>query len=90
MDMPPADLGDTEAEEVDDPPDEIKIAEVSKTFEKFIVWGHDSLPDATSDPHIKGVQEWIAFAQKVGSTTLAQFSAHTKTRKPDAWSSHGI
>jgi ribonuclease H2 subunit C len=38
--------------------------DVSQVFDNFVLWGHESLPDS-SDPHLKGVEEWIKFAAKV-------------------------
>lgn len=52
---------DEDAEEVP----EVKIMEEQSEFEDIMVWGHEALPDDTTDPYMRGVQEWIAFADQV-------------------------
>jgi hypothetical protein len=54
--------GDEEAveEEV-----EVKIMEEQSEFEDIMVWGHEALPDNTADPYVRGMEEWIAFAEQV-------------------------
>lgn len=34
-------------------------------FDEFVVWGHESVADASSDAHVRGIEEWIGFAEKV-------------------------
>lgn len=34
-------------------------------FDEIMIWEHGQMPDASSDPYMKGMQEWIAFAQTV-------------------------
>ena len=34
-------------------------------FDEFVVWGHESIADASADPHVRGIEEWIGFAEKV-------------------------
>ena len=38
-----------------------KVAE----FDEIMIWEHGQMPDASSDPYMKGMEEWIAFAQTV-------------------------
>jgi ribonuclease H2 subunit C len=42
----------------------VKVLEKQATFQEFVVWGHEALPTA-DDPFIKGVEEWIQFAEAV-------------------------
>lgn len=35
-------------------------------FDEMIVWGHESIAEASSDPYVRGVDEWMALAQQVG------------------------
>ena len=52
-------------DEVHEPgPEPVKVLEGNSTFDHMIVWGHDTLP-AADDPFVKGVEEWIAFAEAV-------------------------
>ena len=72
--IPPSDSDIMEEEEdEEDLPAEIKIAEASRTFDSFVVWGHESLPDSTSDPHVKGIEEWISFAEKACFATHIEY-----------------
>ena len=49
----------------DDEPEEVMVLEEKATFREFVVWHHGVAPQDTSDPYIKGVDEWIAFAEQV-------------------------
>lgn len=42
----------------------LKILETQATFDEFVVWGHEIVP-AADDPFVKGVEEWIKFAEAV-------------------------
>lgn len=50
-----------EVTELEEP---VKILEVQGTFDDMIVWGHEILP-AADDPYVKGVEEWVRFAETV-------------------------
>lgn len=53
-------------EDVDAEPEElVKIFETQGTFDEMIVWGHEILP-AADDSFVKGVEEWVRFAETVG------------------------
>jgi ribonuclease H2 subunit C len=54
---------DEEEEEAAEP---VQILETVATFEEVTVWGHDQLP-AADDPFVKGIEEWIAFAEAIHS-----------------------
>ncbi|OJD19394.1 hypothetical protein AJ78_00664 [Emergomyces pasteurianus Ep9510] len=57
----------TEEEEDDDDDDlepSTTILDNQGTFSDFMVWDHEKLP-ATDDPFVKGVSEWIRFAEAV-------------------------
>jgi ribonuclease H2 subunit C len=47
--------------EIEEP---VKILETQGTFDDVIVWGHEILP-AADDPYVKGVEEWVRFAETV-------------------------
>jgi hypothetical protein len=42
----------------------VKILKEEARFDTITVWGHDRLP-ATDDIFVKGIDEWIAFAEAV-------------------------
>ena len=52
---------DEDFEEVSD----VKIVEEQSEFSEIMIWGHEALPDEMADPYIRGVEEWIAFAETV-------------------------
>lgn len=56
------------AEEDEEPelPEPVKIVEVVSTFEEVTIWGHDQVP-ASDDTFVKGVEEWISFAEAIHS-----------------------
>jgi ribonuclease H2 subunit C len=64
-----------EDEEVDEDVDEersgemlveTKVMEMVGTFEEVCVWGHEKVPEG-EDVYVKGIEEWIGFAEKVSS-----------------------
>jgi ribonuclease H2 subunit C len=42
----------------------VKVLEMQGTFDDMMVWGHEILP-AADDPYVKGVEEWVRFAETV-------------------------
>lgn len=36
-------------------------------FDEVIIWGHEATADASSDPYIRGLDEWISVADQVCS-----------------------
>lgn len=53
------------AEDAETEPEEpVKIMEMQSTFDEFVVWGHEALP-AADDTFVKGVEEWLQFADAV-------------------------
>ena len=34
-------------------------------FDQFVIWGHVALPDETTDPYLRAIEEYIAFAEVV-------------------------
>lgn len=43
---------------------EIKVVEEQSVFEEIVVWGHEAVMDE-GDPYVRGVEEWIGFAEAV-------------------------
>jgi ribonuclease H2 subunit C len=56
---------DEEEVEEDEPIAETKIIEERATFEEVMIWGHEHTADTTEDPYMKGMEEWISFAEAV-------------------------
>ncbi|KAK3061888.1 hypothetical protein LTS18_005233 [Coniosporium uncinatum] len=44
-----------------------RLAEQVSSFDEILVWKHEALPDPVEDPHVKGVEEWISFAEAIHS-----------------------
>ncbi|OBT61652.1 hypothetical protein VE03_08413 [Pseudogymnoascus sp. 23342-1-I1] len=34
-------------------------------FDEFVIWGHVALPDETTDPYLRAIEEYTAFAEVV-------------------------
>ncbi|KAI9851845.1 MAG: hypothetical protein M1838_002561 [Thelocarpon superellum] len=43
------------------------ILQEDATFDEIVVWGHEMMPEETSDPYVKGMTEWISFAAQMHS-----------------------
>lgn len=44
--------------------------ETRAEFEEIIVWGHEATADATSDPYVRSMEEWLALADQVASALV--------------------
>ena len=49
-----------EGEEIE----EVQVLEEVASFDKVVLWGHETLVEG-DDPFVKGVEEWIGFAEAV-------------------------
>jgi ribonuclease H2 subunit C len=56
--------GEVEEDEEDEEEPEVKIMEEQGTFDEILVWGHETVMDE-SDPYVRGLEEWIGFAEQV-------------------------
>ena len=54
-------LAEQDERDADEP---IKILEEQASFDEVVLWGHESTPDE-NDPYMKGIEEWIVFAETV-------------------------
>jgi Ribonuclease H2 non-catalytic subunit (Ylr154p-like) len=50
----------------------VKALEAQATFDDFVVWGHEDVPDA-DEAFVKGVEEWIQLAEAVRYFPLLVF-----------------
>jgi hypothetical protein len=57
----PKELDEEDEEEFN----EVKIVEEEATFDEFMIWGHEALPEELADPYVRGMEEWMDFAQTV-------------------------
>lgn len=58
---------ETEEEGEGEGEEEVKIMEEQAEFEEFVVWGHECAVEGVESEYVKGVEEWIGFAETVCS-----------------------
>ena len=46
----------------------VQVLESVSEFKNITIWGHDQIP-TTDDPFVKGIEEWISFAQTMHENT---------------------
>ena len=68
-------------EEEEEPPEPVKVLEELSTFDEVIVWGHDQVP-ASEDPFVKGIEEWISFAEAIHGRPKQQASSEQTENRP--------
>lgn len=51
--------------EGDEDAEPVKVLEETASFDEVVVWGHEAVPES-DDPYVRGVEEWVAFAEAVG------------------------
>jgi len=56
---------DDEEEEMEVDPEEIKIAEQIGSFDSIVVWEHGGKVDEEKDGYVRGVREWIGWAESM-------------------------
>jgi ribonuclease H2 subunit C len=57
--------GDEDMQEEGEEEAEVKMMEEMGKFGEVVVWGHEVVPEK-EDEYVKGVEEWIGFAEAVG------------------------
>ena len=66
---------DEEAEKV-----EVKIVEQVGSFEEVVIWGHGGEVDASQDCYVRGLGEWIGFAESMhGDGVVGKDGEKTKS-----------
>jgi ribonuclease H2 subunit C len=55
---------DDDVQALDDIPEPVKILESTAEFKEVVIWGHDNIP-GTHDAFVKGLEEWLAFANTI-------------------------
>lgn len=50
--------------EAEERPSRNQLVELAQ-FDELLVWGHDQVPEEGSDPVVKSLSEWVAFAGRV-------------------------
>lgn len=39
--------------------------EARAEFKEMVIWGHESVAEASADPYVRGVDEWVKLAGQV-------------------------
>jgi ribonuclease H2 subunit C len=65
------DSSEHEGEEEERERQKVGVLEGCAAFDELVVWGHDAVP-AADDPFVKGVAEWIAFADAIHARPQTQ------------------
>jgi hypothetical protein len=39
--------------------------QITAEFDEMVVWGHESVADASSDPYVRSMEEWLQVADQV-------------------------
>jgi ribonuclease H2 subunit C len=47
------------------------VMNVQAEFDEMVVWGHESTADASGDPYVRGMEEWLTLADQVGGLVYA-------------------
>ncbi|KAH6889122.1 ribonuclease H2 non-catalytic subunit-domain-containing protein [Thelonectria olida] len=64
--IPPVETVDR-IEDGEEVPERIGSMQVTAEFDELVVWGHEDLADATSDPYIRSMEEWLQVADQIHS-----------------------
>jgi ribonuclease H2 subunit C len=51
---------DLDAEE-----EQIENMQITAEFDEMVVWGHEAVADASADPYVRSMEEWLQVADKV-------------------------
>lgn len=46
-------------------------------FDEMVIWGHESMADTSSDPYVRGIEEWMKVAEKVRSVCGWKIDSYT-------------
>lgn len=50
--------------------------ETKAEFEEMVVWGHETVADAASDPYARSMEEWLTVADQVTSSIIYLTLSH--------------
>ncbi|KAI1413802.1 ribonuclease H1 small subunit [Hypoxylon sp. FL1857] len=58
-----------DVEIVEDPNDQLEIGAMQgkATFDELMVWNHEALANSSENPYLRGMEEWISFAEQIHS-----------------------
>ncbi|KXJ95648.1 ribonuclease H1/H2 small subunit [Microdochium bolleyi] len=56
---------DIDGEVAEEPATKLGALRSQGVFDEFVVWGHESVADASADTYVRGIEEWVGFAEKI-------------------------
>lgn len=68
----PEEVIDLETEEDDVP---LGALEAQAEFDELVIWGHETMAEAGSDPYARGVDEWMQLSAQVRQITADRFDS---------------
>ncbi|KAI0432069.1 ribonuclease H2, subunit C [Xylaria sp. FL1042] len=68
---------DEDVEVIENPEGQLEVGAMKgkAAFDELTIWGHESASDSTADPYVRGMEEWIAFAEEIHSFTTEPASS---------------
>lgn len=61
---------DVDVQDEQDNQIEVGAMHGKSAFDEVVVWGHESTADSSADPYVRGMDEWISFAEQVSCISL--------------------
>ncbi|KAI1024655.1 hypothetical protein LB503_007489 [Fusarium chuoi] len=55
-------IEDLDADQEQEPLGSMKI---TAEFDEMVVWGHETVADASADPYVRSMEEWLQMADRV-------------------------
>ncbi|KAM0499796.1 hypothetical protein ACHAP8_005404 [Fusarium lateritium] len=53
--------------DVDAEEEQIESMQITAEFDEMVVWGHEAVADASADPYVRSMEEWLQVADKINS-----------------------
>ncbi|KAM0468010.1 hypothetical protein ACHAP7_011371 [Fusarium lateritium] len=54
-------------EDVDEEQENIESMQITAEFDEMVVWGHETVADASADPYVRSMEEWLQVADQIHS-----------------------
>jgi ribonuclease H2 subunit C len=51
--------------DADQEPEQIGSMKITAEFDEMVVWGHETVADASADPYVRSMGEWLQMADRV-------------------------
>ncbi|KAF5636642.1 ribonuclease H2 subunit C [Fusarium sp. NRRL 52700] len=53
--------------DADQEPEQIGSMKITAEFDEMVVWGHETVADASTDPYVRSIEEWLQMADRIHS-----------------------